>query len=167
MAYEPPPHKGTGIGRVRGLGAAHEGTHHWVLQRYTAAGNFLTVTYLAFSLVFLPDFTFDTVREWIVQPLPTLAMATLVISVFWHARLGLQVLIEDYLHNPASKFAALLVLNLAAFGCTLFGIICLAWIVMAAMGQQLVAEAAAGMSGQIQQQIQEALQGMLGGGLGQ
>ncbi|OYW44527.1 MAG: succinate dehydrogenase, hydrophobic membrane anchor protein [Sphingomonadales bacterium 32-68-7] len=167
MAYESPPSKGTGIGRVRGLGAAHEGTHHWVLQRYTAAGNFLTVTFLAFSLVLLPDFTFETVREWIVRPLPTLAMATLVLSVFWHARLGLQVLIEDYLHNPASKFAALLVLNLAAFGGTLFGLISLARILMAAIGQQEAAEAAAEVAGQVQQQIQQQLQGLLGGGMGQ
>ena len=77
---------------------------------------------LAFSLVLLPDYSFETVREWIAKPVPTLAMATLVISVFWHARLGLQVLIEDYVHEAGTKFAAIAALNLATIGGGAFAI---------------------------------------------
>lgn len=152
--------KGTAIGRVRGLGAAHQGTHHWVLQRYTAAGNLLAVTFLAVSLVLLPDYEFATVREWLARPLPILTLAALVISTFWHAKLGLQVLIEDYLHNEANKFAALLVLNLAAFGGILFGLLSLVTIAASAAGD---ASAAA-----VQDNITQALQNMMGamGGMG-
>lgn len=132
---------GTSIGRVRGLGSAHHGTHHWVLQRYTAAGNFLTVLFLAVSLVALPDLTYPTVRAWIARPVPALAIALMIVSVFWHARLGLQVMIEDYVHDAGRKFAALLVLNLAAFAGAAAGLLFLAQIVMAAAGEQAAKDA--------------------------
>ena len=48
--------EGTALGRVRGLGSAQHGSHHWLLQRFTAAGNLLTVGYLAFALLFLPAY---------------------------------------------------------------------------------------------------------------
>ena len=114
--------KGTAIGRVRGLGSAHEGSHHWLLQRFTAAGNLITVAFLVISLLLLPDLSYGTVREWLGGPVPSLALALLVISVFWHARLGLQVMFEDYIHEPGNKFAAILVLNLAWFAGTAFGL---------------------------------------------
>ena len=92
---------GTSIGRVRGLGSAHSGSHHWLLQRFTAIGNLVLTIWLAVSLVCLPNYTFITVHDWIVHPLPATAMALLLFSVFWHARLGLQVVIEDYCMKPA------------------------------------------------------------------
>ena len=113
--------QGTALGRVRALGSAHHGAHHWLLQRFTAAGNLLTVGFLAFSFLFLPDFSYDSVRAWISAPLPALAIALMIVSVFWHARLGLQVMLEDYVHG-ASRFAAILLLNLAAFAGAGFGL---------------------------------------------
>ncbi len=107
---------GTPIKRVRGLGSAHEGTHHWLLQRFTAIGNLVLVSWFAISLLMLPDFGFDAVRDWLSAPVPATAAALLVISTFWHARLGLQVMIEDYVHTPGNKFAAIAALNLASFG---------------------------------------------------
>jgi len=121
---------GTSIGRVRGLGSAHQGTHHWLLQRFTGAGNFLTVLFLVFSVLALPDLTFATVRSWLAQPVPALALALMTVSVFWHARLGLQVMIEDYVHDAGRKFAAILLLNLAAFGGAAFGLLSIARIAL-------------------------------------
>lgn len=115
---------GTSIGRVRGLGSAHSGSHHWLLQRFTAVGNLILMTWLLGSFILLPDMSYDTVSAWISRPVPATAMALLIVSVFWHARLGLQVVIEDYVHEPANKFAALIALNLAAFGGAAFGLFC-------------------------------------------
>jgi succinate dehydrogenase / fumarate reductase, membrane anchor subunit len=115
---------GTSIGKVRGLGSAHSGSHHWLVQRFTAVGNLLLVLWLVASLVMLPNLNFVSVREWIAQPVAATAMALLIVTTFWHARLGMQVAFEDYVHTPANKFAVFALLNLAAFGGAAFGLIC-------------------------------------------
>ncbi len=115
---------GTSIGKVRGLGSAHSGSHHWLVQRFTAVGNLLLVLWLVASLLMLPDLGYIAVKEWISGPLPASAMALLIVTTFWHARLGMQVMLEDYVHDSASKFALFALLNLAAFGGAAFGLIC-------------------------------------------
>jgi len=118
--------KNTAIAQVRGLGAAGHGPHHWLMQRFTAIGNLLTVLFLVISLVLLPDLSYATVREWIAQPVPATVIALLVISVFYHARLGLQVMMEDYVDTPGNKFAATAALNLAAVAGAAFGLFSIA-----------------------------------------
>lgn len=113
---------GTSIGRVRGLGSAHAGAHHWLLQRFTAVGNLVLAPWLLISLISLPDLTYATVREWIARPSSATLIALLLVSVFWHARLGVQVLLEDYVHTPANRFAAMALLNLATFAGAGFGL---------------------------------------------
>ena len=115
---------GTSIGRVRGLGAAHSGSHHWLVIRYTAIGSMLLTVWFGVSILLLPNFHYDTVREWIARPVPATAIALLVISTFWHARLGIQVVIEDYVHEHANKFAAITALNLLSFAGAAFGLFC-------------------------------------------
>ncbi|MGN3973425.1 succinate dehydrogenase, hydrophobic membrane anchor protein [Tsuneonella sp. SYSU-LHT278] len=117
---------GTSIGKVRGLGSAHHGSHHWLLQRFTAIGNVVLGLFLAISLALLPAYDFATVKDWLSQPLPAAALAIWIVNVFWHARLGLQVLVEDYVHTPGNKFAAIAALNglaVAGAGFGLFSII--------------------------------------------
>ncbi|NBB26369.1 succinate dehydrogenase, hydrophobic membrane anchor protein [Porphyrobacter sp. SLTP] len=113
---------GTSIGKVRGLGAAHHGPHHWLVQRFTAIGNVVLMSWLLVSLIMLGDYGYGNVVKWLSQPLSATAMILLVFSLFWHARLGLQVLIEDYIHDAGSKFAAISALNLATIGGGAFGI---------------------------------------------
>ena len=115
---------GTSIGRVRGLGAAHSGSHHWLIIRYTAIGSLLLTVWLGVSLLLLPNFDYATVREWLTRPVPATALALFVIVNIWHARLGLQVVIEDYVHEDANKFASLVALNLTAFAGAAFGLFC-------------------------------------------
>lgn len=113
---------GTSIGRVRGLGSAKAGAHHWLIQRFTAIGNLVLGLYLAVSFVLLPDFSHGTITGWLGGTIPSIAVALFVISSFWHARLGLQVLIEDYVTDDGVKFGVLAVLNLLAFGGAAFGL---------------------------------------------
>lgn len=115
---------GTSIGRVRGLGSAKSGTHHWLLQRWTAIGNLVLVAYLAVSLLLLPNLGHAAVSEWIARPVPAVALALLIVSTFWHARLGLQVFIEDYLQD-ANRLAAIIALNLVTFAGGAFGLLCI------------------------------------------
>lgn len=105
---------GTRIGRVRGLGSARSGTHHWISQRITAVGNIVLVLWLIASLLMLPGLDYGSVTGWLAQPLVAVPMILMVANVFYHLRLGLQVLIEDYLHGDAGKLFALLLLNFYA-----------------------------------------------------
>jgi succinate dehydrogenase / fumarate reductase membrane anchor subunit len=106
---------GTGIGRVRGLGSAKSGTHHWWLQRVTAAGNILLLLWFVASLLSLPAFDYQTVIKWLSSPITAVPMLLLVANVFWHLRLGLQVVIEDYQHDE-TKVGLLILLNFYAIG---------------------------------------------------
>lgn len=90
---------GTGLGRVRGLGSAGHGSHHWWLQRVTAVGNLLLVLWFIFSLLRLPSLDYIVVTKWLASPLAAVPMALLVVNVCWHFRLGLQIVIEDYVHG--------------------------------------------------------------------
>jgi succinate dehydrogenase / fumarate reductase membrane anchor subunit len=117
---------GTSIGRVRALGSSHSGSHHWLLQRFTAIGNVVLLVWFLASLLLMPNMSFLTVREWLFRPVPATAMALLIISTFWHARLGVQVFMEDYVHDAANKFACIVAINLAAFAGAAFGLFCVA-----------------------------------------
>ena len=105
--------------------AAHHGSGHWMLMQYTSAGALITCAYLVISFLLLPDLSYATVTGWLKGLGPSFALGLLIVAVFWHARLGLQELIDDYVHNPGLKFAALLKLNLLAFAGAAFGLLCL------------------------------------------
>jgi succinate dehydrogenase / fumarate reductase membrane anchor subunit len=98
---------GTDLGRVRGLGAAKDGVHHWWLQRVTAVANIVLMLWFIFSLVRLPALDYSSVTLWLRQPVAAVPMLLLIVSVFWHFRLGVQVLIEDYVHGPTRVIAML------------------------------------------------------------
>jgi succinate dehydrogenase / fumarate reductase, membrane anchor subunit len=122
---------GTSIGRVRGLGAAHSGTHHWLVQRYLGIGSLLLSAWLVAAVLMLPDLDYQTVRGWLIQPVPAVLLGLFVVVNIWHARLGLQEVVEDYVHEHANKFAALALLNLIAFGSIAFAVYCLVRLALA------------------------------------
>lgn len=113
---------GTQLGRVRGLGAAGGGVvHHWWLQRVTAVASLFLVLWFVFSLVRLPSLDYASTRLWLSQPIVAVPMCLLVISVFWHFRLGVQVMLEDYLHG-SKRVIAMLALNFYTFAMAAFAL---------------------------------------------
>ena len=106
---------GTELGRVRGLGSSKDGAHHWWHQRVTAAGNMILMVWLLASLARLPGHDYAAMTQWLASPLVAVPMVLLVISVFYHFRPGLQVLLEDYVHGPG-RYAWLLILNFFVIG---------------------------------------------------
>ena len=123
--------KGTPIGRVRGLGSAHHGAHTWIVMRYTSAAALVLGGFLAFSLALTKDYSFATMRGWAGQPIVATGLALIVIVFFWHSRMGVVELIDDYVHEHGNKFAATLALALATYGGIAFGLFCIAKIAFA------------------------------------
>ena len=121
--------KSTSIGRVRGLGSAHEGTEHWLRQRITAGSNLLLMLWFMLSLARLPAYDYATVTAWLSSGWVAIPMILLVITVFYHFRLGLQVVIEDY-EKDATRIALLVLLNffvVAAAAIAIFSILSIAF----------------------------------------
>ena len=115
---------GTSIGRVRGLGSAHSGAHHWLIIRYTSIGSLLLTGWFVTSILMLPNLDYPAVREWLAKPVPAVLLGLFVLINLWHARLGIQVVIEDYVHEHANKFASIVVLNLVTFAAVAFAAFC-------------------------------------------
>ncbi len=106
---------GTELGRVRGLGSARHGAGHWWQQRMTAFVNIFVMLWLVMSLVLLPNLEFDTVSGWMQSPLVAIPLAVIALNTFWHFKMGLQVVIEDYQHG-AARVVFLGLLNIFTFG---------------------------------------------------
>ena len=121
---------GTSIGRVRGLGSSQHGAHHWLLQRFTAIGNLILITWLVISLALLPAYDYATMLGWVSRPIPATALILIMINTFWHARLGVQVMMEDYVYDHGLKFAALAALNVLPVAGAVFGIVSVLRIVL-------------------------------------
>ena len=103
----------TPLGRVRGLGSARTGAHHWWLERLTSASTLLLFIWLLVSLLRLSALDYGTVTEWLASPVNSVVMLLLVVSTFWHVKLGMQVIVEDYVHEDGNKLALIILLNFA------------------------------------------------------
>jgi succinate dehydrogenase / fumarate reductase, membrane anchor subunit len=104
------------LGKVRGLGAAHDGTSHFWMQRVTAIANLPLVIYLVYFIVVHVGHSRADVVASVKNPFCAIALSLGVISIFWHMKLGLQMVIEDYVHHPIVKILSLLANTFYAFG---------------------------------------------------
>jgi succinate dehydrogenase / fumarate reductase membrane anchor subunit len=101
------------LAKVRGLGSAKTGTSHWWMQRVTAVAliplSYWLITFLNLSL----NAPYQHTVEWLATPLNTLCIVAWVLAVFYHAALGLQVVIEDYIAAEGVKIVAVWTVNLS------------------------------------------------------
>ena len=115
MTIETPIAK-TPVGHVRGLGSARSGAHHWWLERLTSVSTLLLFVWLIASLLRLPSLGHEAMVDWLSGPLAAVPMLLLIVSTFWHLKLGLQVIIEDYVHEEGLKLFSITLLNFFAIG---------------------------------------------------
>ncbi len=112
----------TPLSYVRGLGSAKEGSDHFWMQRVTAVANVVLVSFMIFSLITHVGADYQTVKNYLSSPIVAVLMLMLVLSGFVHMRLGMQVVIEDYVHSEGRKIFLLLCNN---FFSLFFGLICI------------------------------------------
>ena len=103
----------TPLARARGIGSGKSGTEHFWRQRVTAIALALLVPWLVGLLVSMVGADLATVRDTLARPWNAVLLAAFVIATFWHAKLGIQVIIEDYVHTRWAEVTLLLV-NLLA-----------------------------------------------------
>lgn len=109
----PSPNKAefrTPLARVRGLGSAKEGTDHFWRQRVTAVANLFLAIFAVMLVLRLIGADYEEARATLSSPLVTVALAMLIVSGVVHMRIGMQTVIEDYIHAEGPK-VALLMLN--------------------------------------------------------
>jgi succinate dehydrogenase / fumarate reductase, membrane anchor subunit len=100
----------TPLKKVRGLGSSHEGTDHFWRQRLTAVANVPLTLFFVGLLVSLNGADYAQVRSVLANPFVALILIAMLLSALYHMRLGMQVIIEDYVHGEGSKLV-LLMLN--------------------------------------------------------
>ncbi len=106
----------TPTSRVRGLGSARGGVGHWMAQRVTAIANVVLVFWFLVSAISLAGASFEESRAWLASPVSASLLILLVVSAFYHAKLGIQTVIEDYVHHDGIKIASLAALTLLTAG---------------------------------------------------
>lgn len=101
------------LGRALGLGSAKSGYHHWWAQRLTAVALVPLGLWFVFSLLGLSSMDYWAVAAWVGEPLHAVLLLLLLVSLLYHSSLGVQVVIEDYVHHGPAKVVALVAVRFA------------------------------------------------------
>jgi succinate dehydrogenase / fumarate reductase membrane anchor subunit len=99
------------LGRVRGLGSAKEGVHHWWAQRMTAVALVPLSLWFVAGVIALAGADHAAVVAWFKSPINATLMVLVIVATFYHAALGLQVVLEDYVHHEGQKIASIMVVK--------------------------------------------------------
>lgn len=114
------------LGKVRGLGSAKEGVAHWWAQRMTAVALVPLLIWFVASVCAMAGADYGAVREWVATPLVSILLVLMTVAAFHHAQLGLQVVLEDYVHTEWLKIASIAFVKFAAIAlgvATIFSIV--------------------------------------------
>ncbi len=104
----------TPLSRVKGLGSAKAGSHHWWHQRLTALALIPLSLWFIYSLISMVGADYMTVVYWLRQPYVSVLLILFIVSLFYHAALGLQIVIEDYIGSEWQKVACVILVKFLA-----------------------------------------------------
>lgn len=120
----------TPFGRAAGLGSAKAGVEHWWRERAAAVALVPLTLWFVSSLIAHSDSDYAHFVAWLSMPVTAFLMVMLLIALFYHAALGLQVIVEDYLHSAAAKIPTLLLVQFGCFAFAVGGILAVVRIVL-------------------------------------
>lgn len=109
------PQLATPLKRARNLGSARDGAHHWIMLRVTSLALVFLTIWFVITVISLKGVDRLHVVNFFLSPVNSILMALLVIMSFYHAALGIQVVIEDYIHCKIKKFTTLMLVNSLLF----------------------------------------------------
>jgi succinate dehydrogenase / fumarate reductase, membrane anchor subunit len=104
----------TPLSRARGLGSAKQGVHHWWAQRITAVALIPLVVWFAVSLIMMSGADYAVVRAWIGSPAVMVLLTLTIVIGLHHGQLGMQEVVEDYVHSEGLKLALIVLLRFTA-----------------------------------------------------
>ena len=113
----------TPLARARGLGSAKEGSHHWWAQRLTAIALVPLSLWFIYSLVCIGSMDYNTAVEWLQSPVTSVLMILFVFALFYHAQLGIQVVIEDYVRCEVLKISCIILISFLMLFAGLSGVL--------------------------------------------
>jgi succinate dehydrogenase / fumarate reductase membrane anchor subunit len=96
------------LGRVLGSGSAKGGTEHWWAQRVTAVALLILGAWFLYSIMRLDSYAHAAMLDWAGRPINSVMLVLLSVTLAWHSALGVQVVLEDYVHGPFIKVVSLL-----------------------------------------------------------
>ena len=91
-----------------GSGSAKDGTEHWWAQRVTAVALLILGSWFLYSIMRLDNFAHSAILDWVGKPFNSVMLLLLGVTLAWHSALGVQVVLEDYVHGPFIKVVSLL-----------------------------------------------------------
>lgn len=101
------------LSRARGLGSAKDGVHHWVWQRLTAVALIPLTLWFVASLAYMTSADHATMTAWIARPYVAVLLSVYLATLLHHSQLGLQVVVEDYIHTRWVNLSSLLLIKFA------------------------------------------------------
>ena len=122
----------TPLGKVRGLGSAGHGGHHWLEERFTSVTLVFLSLWLLFSLVMLPALDRDTLNQWLGSAWGAIPMALFIVTAFRHGLDGLKTAVDDYVHEEGTRTGIHFLLTMAAIAGAAIGLFALAKIAFGA-----------------------------------
>ena len=111
------------LGRVLGLGSARGGSSHWYAQRVTAVALVLLALWFVVSLASLDGASYGEVSGWLQRPVNSALALLLVVVAAWHAVLGLQVVVEDYVADKGTRVVVLIAIKFAFVVAAVVGVL--------------------------------------------